>query len=529
MSSGAFGELRSLLHQTPSAARWLQLCAQLHAWPDPESLESAIHYAQDHLRQWPDALRTVPSFGISAMATGKHLPQAPLWRTLEARRRHIGDKLIEQLDPQGLELVSLRLSAELTGADLKRLTQWEGFWALERLELEQCSLDDDALGPLFTSTPTRPAHLERLSLSHNRLGLESMRALMASSWAGSLKTLNIEGNLPTTQAGELWANWQPGAELEVFSLGGQPTPTGDAIYGLEAAGLTTLLQAPWLGQLRQLSLNGNAIATAGAQVLAQSLHAQRLAHLEQLSLNSNHLGPSELRRIIEALPKLKALSVGLNWIGDEGAASLHSGQLEHLERLSMFSTQLGDRGLGFLLSSPRLGKLRSLDLSFNQLDDGAMQRWQDHRLERLEDLDLGVNRLRDDGLYALTRTPGLEQLKHLRLHNNAIGAKSCRVLATSQNLEQLETLDLSSNPLEDAGVQALAEGHWPSLRVLDLRRCQLTLQGVMELAHSPAFPALEQLELEGNRIPEAGYQALASSSALPELISRRYAMKLVTD
>lgn len=530
MSSGAFGELRSLLHQTPSAPRWLQLCADLHAWPEPESLESAIHYAQDHLRQWPNELRTVPKFGISALATGKRLPQAPLWRVLDAQRRHIGDKIIEQLQAQTLQLISLRLSAELTSVDIARLGQWHGLDQLERLELEQCTLNDDALSPLFTQgaePPTRPARLERLSLSHNRLGPTSMSALIASGWASGLKALSMEGNLPTSAAGMLWANFQPGPELQTFSIGGQPTPTGDAIYGLEASGLTELFHAPWLSQLRQLSLNGNAIAQAGAQVLAAALQAQKLTHLEQLSLNSNHLGPSELRWIVDAMPKLKALSVGLNWIGDEGAASFQVEQLNELERLALFSTQLGDQGLGFLLSSPHLSKLRILDLSFNQLDDVAMRRWQDHRLEQLEDLDLGVNRLQDDGLYAITRAQGLEQLKHLRLHNNAIGAKSCRVLATSQHLEQLETLDLSSNPIEDAGVQALAEGHWPSLRVLDLCRCQITLQGILELTQSPAFPALEQLELEGNRIPQAGYKALATSGALPPLITRHYATKLV--
>lgn len=58
----AFGELRSILHQSPNHETWLTLCEHLNTWPQDELVASALPYALKLIHAWPSHIgRDAPS------------------------------------------------------------------------------------------------------------------------------------------------------------------------------------------------------------------------------------------------------------------------------------------------------------------------------------------------------------------------------------------------------------------------------------------------------------------------------------
>lgn len=62
MEQRHFGELRSILHQTPSRETWLTRCEHLNTWPQAHLEAIALPYALDMINAWPGHVgRDVPS------------------------------------------------------------------------------------------------------------------------------------------------------------------------------------------------------------------------------------------------------------------------------------------------------------------------------------------------------------------------------------------------------------------------------------------------------------------------------------
>jgi uncharacterized protein (TIGR02996 family) len=111
-----------------------------------------------------------------------------------------------------------------------------------------------------------------------------------------------------------------------------------------------------------------------------------------------------------------------------------------------------------LAACPHLGRLVTLDLSWNSLgSDGVQALVVSEHLGRLRVLNLARNDIGDRGVRALCTAPLLGQLTTLDLHDNQIGAAGLRLLAEAlERLEagpeglRLRTLNLAGNPFSGA-------------------------------------------------------------------------------
>jgi uncharacterized protein (TIGR02996 family) len=98
----------------------------------------------------------------------------------------------------------------------------------------------------------------------------------------------------------------------------------------------------------------------------------------------------------------------------------------------------------------------------------------------------------------------------------AVGPADAEALAVSQHLAALEELDLSGNALGDAGAAALADAGW-RLRSLRLVSNSIGPFGALALAASERLNELEDLDLSRNPIGDDGAESLAWERGLPAL------------
>jgi uncharacterized protein (TIGR02996 family) len=126
-------------------------------------------------------------------------------------------------------------------------------------------------------------------------------------------------------------------------------------------------------------------------------------------------------------------------------------------------------GMAELVEAPALEAITALDLDGNGLDDAALARLAaSPRLGRLRHLDLANNnRLGNDGVRALASSPLLPRLAWLDLRNNRVGALGARALLRRAG-PRLGWLDLHGNPYEAAAAdldtwRGLHERPWAGL------------------------------------------------------------------
>src|SRR5262245_15747409 len=122
-----------------------------------------------------------------------------------------------------------------------------------------------------------------------------------------------------------------------------------------------LAQSPWLGQLRKLHAPG--LDAAGIQVLAASPH---LTWLRSLNLSGNRLEHAARQAVLALLesPSLGQVTTlklsGSHWRDWYGA-------------VAEVQPVIGPEGVRALAGSPHAERLRTLDLSWNDIDDGAAE------------------------------------------------------------------------------------------------------------------------------------------------------------
>jgi uncharacterized protein (TIGR02996 family) len=266
-----------------------------------------------------------------------------------------------------------------------------------------------------------------------------------------------------------------------------------------AAGLAG---SPALARLRGLDLGGWPLGDLGLQALAESPY---LANLHALGLADCVL------RVTEDSPLLDLLS-----------------RLPRLIALNLSDNTVGDVGLAALADAPALSGLRTLRLAgqneipFRDLihAQGAAALAVSAYLTQLTELDLSGNAVGDAGLRHLANSPALQKLKNLDLGNNGIGEigdAGIEALAGSDRLQQLTVLALGQNPLGIPGARALAG--WPGLarlEVLNLQQCWIRDVGLEALLTSGLGSCLRELDLRHNDLRDRGGRALAEASTLSD-------------
>jgi uncharacterized protein (TIGR02996 family) len=150
-------------------------------------------------------------------------------------------------------------------------------------------------------------------------------------------------------------------------------------------------------------------------------------------------------------------------------------------------------------------KLRGAEKVFPQL-------LQSEYLGRLRSLDLSSNDLADVNIWNLAAAPFLAALHELVLDMNLIGMDGARALASSCHLANLRRLSLGHNPIEDLGLHSLVNSSYlDSLQELSVPNCDITDTGIRYLARSAFLAHLTALDLGDNQIGNGGLAVLAKS------------------
>jgi Leucine-rich repeat (LRR) protein len=246
---------------------------------------------------------------------------------------------------------------------------------------------------------------------------------------------------------------------------------------------------------------------------------QQLSEKNQLLLGGQMLGMSCIEELLE-LPDFLGvglLHLGGNYIGDEGVSRLvSSATVCNIEELNLTQNNLSVHAARSIASSPNLSKLSKLNLCNNYLGDKGVQalmqafsvpsiwiqflQWifpppkkefvkveatdpyRSHYQEREEKnphltphtnntlpsltwLDLGWNKLTDEGAENLVSSPFLRQLSYLNLQNNQLSYEGICVLIESYFLEGSLIINASGNPISFFDKERLRKKAGERLRI----------------------------------------------------------------
>ncbi|MDY3552787.1 TIGR02996 domain-containing protein [Gemmata sp. JC717] len=274
---------------------------------------------------------------------------------------------------------------------------------------------------------------------------------------GFLRKVRFNGPVPDAVADEL-ARFPPLALLPLEVQRGNMTGEG---------AFQVLARRRHLARMPRLEF----VAVAPAE-LAHVLASPHVAGLEELAFGPCGLDDDTARLLAAAAPEgLTALDFGArrdepngraNRIGPEGLSALGaSPRLAGLRALGLAGCDtVGDRGLRSMLAAPHLTKLDRLDLRSTGLTaDGVRALVAAPVTARLTALRLGGrDRLTDDAVRALARSPNVRNLEELDLEQTgatAPGDEAARELAGSEALAALNALTVRGWRLTDRGSDAL--------------------------------------------------------------------------
>lgn len=280
--------------------------------------------------------------------------------------------------------------------------------------------------------------------------------------------------------------------------------------------------------LDELLLCGNQIGYIGAKNIAEALKIN--TNLKNINLGYNRFGPLEAKVIAEGIRKnrgLQSIVLDANQLGDEGIQDIFQALKfnRSLESVHVRENQIGAQGLQHL----ELNKsLKTLHLDKNMIGQVGAKYLADALRDNssLKELSLVLNSIGDAGLEyiaeALKVNVGLESIN---LGVNLITESSLQALATAlESNKSLKVLNLHRNHIGDEGLQYLVEALTNvSLQQLDLFGNQITDAGVYALAKALEDQAsLEMIDLGGNQMTDMGagflYQALRINSCLKSIV-----------
>uniref|UniRef100_UPI00358F736E NACHT, LRR and PYD domains-containing protein 12-like isoform X2 n=1 Tax=Myxine glutinosa TaxID=7769 RepID=UPI00358F736E len=273
--------------------------------------------------------------------------------------------------------------------------------------------------------------------------------------------------------------------------------------------------APAFPLCEKLEFNEQSIGDEGLDILMKSLVSKpnrlKEIRLEDCKL-SNKSGP--ILRDLKNITHLEELHLDRNPIGDEGLEGLMEG-LKSQTKLRTLG--LGECNLS-TKSGPILRELNNIiNLEYHELEECDLSTKSGpilrdlKNINNLEELYLGWNLIGDAGLEGLMEVlKSQTKLRILRLRKCKLSPKSGPILWDLKNINNLEDIDLSLNPIGDEGLEGLMEGlkSQTKLRTLRLEECDLSTKSGPILRDLKNIINLEYLSLSRNPIGDEGLKGL---------------------
>jgi Leucine-rich repeat (LRR) protein len=284
------------------------------------------------------------------------------------------------------------------------------------------------------------------------------------------------------------------------------------------------------GFVEGMSLTGRAFISFGERLM-------RMTPLREVRLVAVQPFLGELARCPH-LAKLRRLDLTGNRIGSDGVEALAASPfLSGLRELGLNGNHIGPAGFDALLAAPWLGNLTTLELADNGIGAAELARlpalhaldFSDNVLESVSELPAGLEQLKL-ARCRLKQFPdvGHGSLRELDLSNNSLGTDGATALAENDSLSQLRSLDVSFNDIKAPGVSALCGMDAP-LESLKLRGNRITEAGAQAIANADGFGSVIHLDLGTNPIGDAGAVALMRGEALATLERLSFANCGITD
>ena len=260
---------------------------------------------------------------------------------------------------------------------------------------------------------------------------------------------------------------------------------------------------PW-----NIDLGDCGIGDKGVEMLVrgtQEVEPCRSGYISVLELKHNQITSSGLNQLMTSptLLKLDELELGLNLLGNGGAAPLVRSPLGHsIKHLNLHETWIGVedcQALGELLSSSPT--LEHLDISTNDLTSENVQLLFSgiQHTSALKWLSLDFNPLGSGGAVPLLKSRVAHNLSCLRLRDTGIGEEDCRALCSLLQLAStsLQWIDISNNDLPPVAMQLIVSGLQDNTTVNNLyvMKNSLDSEAAVSLLKSPLAYRLHHFSL----------------------------------
>jgi Ran GTPase-activating protein (RanGAP) involved in mRNA processing and transport len=242
-----------------------------------------------------------------------------------------------------------------------------------------------------------------------------------------------------------------------------------------------------LRNLRRLDIEDNDIEGLGGAEIISALSDSGAC--KTLNFSRNRIGCTGTVQFSDALRALRGVQdffAESNELGPDGTMSLldslcHMDELTQLDIANNACGPLGAASLSFLL--PRVTQLRALNIAGNVIGPRGAAALSPSlpQLVRLEALDLRGNELCCQGMVHLCSALQLmPTIRTLRLDDNLLGDTGAVIVGLDllPQLTSLESIGLQVNGITDVGVVSACKGQW--------------------------CPALQHVNIDGNRISERG-------------------------
>ncbi len=499
--------LTEILRQPADSSTWVELTTLINSWPEAEGLEAALKQAEAALSSWPDSLRTANSWWFGASKGSE--PRWRLARSLSFSKRFNISTLGEISQNDAFrQVTNLRLTRG-GGPDLiEALAQAiSGGGAFDQITgLDLNGREIGADGAAALAKLELPA-LEWLDLSRCDLGKAGIEALVSAPWVGQLRHLSLAESRVNEGAAAALGN---GGLKSVEFLRFRRTPE------LDDAALAALSGGEF-PELRDLNLEEGGFGPEGLAALGGASHWKKLEKLN-LSTQDRAFGDDGAKALAStwSFPAVGKLNIGGNKIGDSGAKALAGCDgLSSVHTLNIARAEFNTKGMKALANSKAFSGVRSIYM--NWCKPNAIKAMGGSPLaENVEKLEIPRTSCKDVGLLALLEGDGLANVHHLDLTKNKLTDSAIEVLVgAADKLTQLRTLVVQENSITGRGLGMLGSGKL-ELHALNLRYNKLGADAVDTITSGPLATNLQDVNLKYCGLGESGFSALCKGE-FPEL------------